>query len=255
MLNTVGDILTEVLVRNSRKTTDTALTDAILRGWLQDAHLWACSVHKWPFTEGKASTTFSTAITDELGNTVVSYPEGWKADSIRILTIGGKRLQKMDFSSFLRYLENNAVAGTQNNNARIYSDYARQLYVNTGADVSGTLTTYGQYTPAIDPTDLTAVTIFSNFDEEGNEAIVQKMTSYLYQKDGSPGVLVRGKPVSPGIIAEQNAMALLEGIWKRVGDEAYGYQTKDQPMFERVDILRGRGSDNNYNDRFRENQF
>ncbi len=186
---------------------------------------------------------------------MIAYPEGWKADSIRILTIGGKRMQKMEFSSFLRYLENNTIAGTQNNTSRIYSDYSRQLYVNTGADVSGTLTAYGQYTPAIDPTDLSATTIFSGYDEEGNEAIVQMMTSYLYQKDGAPGVLVRGKPVSPGIIAEQKAISLLEQIWKRVGDEAYGYQTKDQPMFERIDILRGRGSDNNYNDRFRENQF
>ncbi len=254
MLNTVGDIITEVLTRNSRSTTDTFLTDAILRTWVQQAHLWAASYKKWPFTEGKASTTFTTAVTDDMGNTVLQYPEGWKADSIRILTIGGKRLQKLEFSSFLRFLENNS-SNNQQNNTRIFSDYARQLYVNTGIDVSGTMTVYGQYTPSIDPTDLTATTIFSGFDEEGNEAIVTMMTSYLHTKEGGTGVLVRGKPVSPAIIAEQKAISILEQVFKRVGDEQYGYQTRDQSMFDYVDIIRGRGLGNNNNGRFREDQW
>lgn len=253
MLNTVGDIITEVLARNNRSTTDTFITDAMLRGWLQNAHTWATSLHKWPFTEGKSSTTFTTAVQDDLGNTIVQYPEGWKADSIRIITLGGKRLQKLEFSSFLRFLENFSQAN--NNNMRVCSDYGRQIYVNTGIDVSGTFTVYGQYTPAIDPTDLTATTIFSGFDEEGNEAIVEMMTSYLHTREGGTGVLIRGKPVSAGIIAQQNAVNLLEGIWKRVQDEAYGYQTRDQSMFDHFDVVRGRGSNNNNTDRFRENQF
>lgn len=252
MLNTVGDIITEVLVRNNRTTTDSFITDAILRGWFQQAHTWAASYHKWPFTEGKYSTTFSTATQDEIGNTIITYPEGWKADSIRILTIGGHRLQKMNFESFLRTLEDSNNLTSARMTRRIYSDFSRQLYVNTSADVSGTLTVYGQYNPVVDPSDVTATTIFSGFDEEGNEAIVQMMTSYLFQKEGGVGMLVRGKPVSPGIIAEQKAISLLEQIYKRIGDEQYGYQTGDTNMFDYVNVIRGRGSNtynNNYNNR------
>lgn len=236
--------MTEVLVRNSRKTTDTFITDAILRSWAQDSHLYCASYKKWPFTEGKASTTFTTLVQDELGNTIVSYPEGWKADSIRILTIGGKRLQKLEFSSFLRYLESNAISGS-NNNSRIFSDFSRQLYVNTGADVSGSLTVYGQYTPSLDPSDLTSVTVFSNYDEEGNEAIFEKMTAYLKRKEHL---------TQEAELHDKRADVLLDKIYTRVGDEQYGYQTKDQSMFDFVDVIRGRGINRTRNNSG-ENQF
>lgn len=254
-MRTRDDIFKELLVRNNLTTTDTFITDTILQKWYSQANIWATSFHKWPFTEGKASTTYTTAITDDFGNAIIQYPEGWKADSIRILTIGAKRMQKLEFNSFLRYIENNGVQGANNNNSRIYSDYARQIYVNTGADVSGTLVAYGQYQPAIDVTDENGLSVFSDYDEEGNEAILWKMTAYLHSREQESPVLIRGKPVSQAIIAEQNAINILDGIWKRIGDEQFNYQTKDQSMFDHIDVLRGRGSNNNYNDRWRENQF
>lgn len=253
-MRTQTDIITEVLVRGNRTTTDSFITDTSLKNWYLQASAWCAAQHKWPFTEGKNSTTFSTAITDDMGNTIVQYPEGWKADSVRILTIGGKQLKKTEFQSFLRFIENNSLSGN-NNNSRIYSDYNRQLYVNTSADVSGTLTAYGQYTPIIDITDESALTIFSGYDDEGNDAIVQKMLAYLFTRDSSTGVMIRGKIVSPAIIAEQNAVAILDGIWKRIGNEQYNYQTKDQNMFDYFNVLRGRGSNNDNYDRYRENQF
>ncbi len=235
-MRTQGDIITEVLVRNNRFTTDTFITDVITQSWYKAAHVWASAYKKWPFTEGKASTTFSTAVVDDMGNTVIPYFEGWKADSVRVLTIGGKRLQKVEFSSFLRYLENYTRNSTNRNNSRIFSDYSRQLYVNTGADVSGTLTAYGQYTPIIDATDYAAVSIFSDYDEEGNEAIVEKMTSYL---------LLKEKDIQESLAHAKNAEMILDQIYARAGDEQYGYQTKDQSMFDHFDVVRGRGFYNN----------
>lgn len=227
-MRTQTEIITEVLVRNNRTTTDTFITDTKLKSWFKSSVIWATSYHKWPFTEGKNSTTFSTAVTDELGNAIVQYPEGFKSDSVRILTIGGKRLTKTNFSSFLRYLEDNAPVTD-----RIYSDYARQLYVNVRADVSGTLTAYGQYTPIIDTTDDTAVTIFSDFDEEGNESIVEKMSSYLKRSEHI---------TDEAELHDQRASVKLDEIWTRVTDEQYAYQAKDQTMFEDFDVLEGRGS-------------
>lgn len=238
-MRTRDDIFTEVLVRSNRTTTDTFITDTILKSWYTEAHVWACSYHKWPFTEGKASTTYTTAITDDIGSAIIPYPEGWKADSVRLMTIGGKRMTKLDFTSFQRFLERN-ISSTD----RVYSDYARQLYVNVNADVSGSLTTYGQYMPYIDVTDETGLTIFTGFDEEGNEALVEKMTSYLKRREHLP---------DEAELHDNRAIAKLEEIWKRIGDEQYGYQTRDQNMYADFDVLRGRGATNdNWN---RPNQF
>jgi hypothetical protein len=205
--------------------------------WAENAHKWATSVHKWPFTEGRFSTTYTTSTTDENGLTYLSYPEGWKADSIRILTIGGKRLDKLNFSDFLRYLEDNT--GSEE---RIYSDYGRQIYINVAADVSGTLTAYGQYTPTLDATDLTAITIFSNYDEEGNEALVEKMTSYLKRREHLP---------QEAELHDKKAYEKLEEVWNRIKDEQFAYQTKDREMFERFDVLQGDLTD----DLFQRDQF
>lgn len=236
-MRTRDDIFTEVLVRNNRSTTDAFISDTSLKSWYKEAHAWASSAHKWPFTEGKASTTYSTSNIDDLGNAVVAYPEGWKADSVRILTIGGKRIKKTEFESFLRFIENNA-----GNTARMFSDYGRQLYVNVNADVSGTLVAFGQYMPIIDVTDETGITIFSDFDEEGNEAIVEKMSSFLKRREHL---------TEEAELHDKRAGEKLAEIWKRVQDEQYKYPTKDQSMFEPFDVLRGESGFNQY----KRNQF
>jgi len=76
MINNVGELITQVLVRNNRTTTDSFVTDTILMDWVKAANTWATSVHKWPFTEGKQSTTFTTSVTDENDLPYMSYPEG-----------------------------------------------------------------------------------------------------------------------------------------------------------------------------------
>jgi hypothetical protein len=225
-MRTQTEIIAEVLVRNNRTTTDAFITDASLKNWYLQANVWAASFHKWPFTEGKYSTTYTTAVTDDMGNTIVQYPEGWKADSVRILTIGGKQLRKTEFQSFLRFIENNTLNGN-NNNSRVYSDYARQLFVNTGADVSGTLTAYGQFQPYIDVTDETALSVFSGFDEEGNEAIVEKMSAYLKRREHLP---------DEAELHDKRAGDKLEEIYKRIGDEQYNYQTKGRIITIMIDL-------------------
>ena len=219
-ITNAGDIQTEVLIRNNRTTTDSFITDAILQDWLRDAHQWASSFHKWPFTEGKASTTFTAS---ESG---MDYFERWKTDSIRLLQIGGKQVNKKNFYEYQRFIEDNP-ASTE----RIYSDFARVVYVNPAIDLSGTLTAWGQYSPLIDPTDLTATTIFSGYEEDGNEAIVEKMTSYLKRREHLP---------DEAELHDQRASAKLEELWRRIQDEQYGYQTTDgDGMFKRFDVLNG----------------
>ena len=57
MLNNVGELLTEVLVRNNRTTTDGFITDAMLMDWVRMSHKWATAFHKWPFTEARDQST------------------------------------------------------------------------------------------------------------------------------------------------------------------------------------------------------
>ena len=106
------------------------------------------------------------------------------------------------------------------------------MFINPNVDLSGTLTAWGQFTPNLDPTDKTATTIFSGFDEEGNEAIVLEMLSFL--KD-------REKKSNESKDFHARAQLILDGIWQRVLDEQYQYQTHPDSggMFRRFDVLEG----------------
>ena len=236
-MNNLGDLKTEFLVRMSVSTTVGYYTDDIIADWLNTAHLWAAGLHKWPFTEGRVSTTFASFVTDEDGNLAGDYPEGWKADGIRLMTIGGKRVDKKIFQHFQRFREEESDADD-----RIFTDFNRRLYINPNIDISGTVAVWGQYTPAdFDVTDLTALTVFQGAPE-ANDAIVEESIAYA---------MLREKKPKEAQFHHQTAMNTLQTIWQAIQDEQHGYQTKDVGMFERFDILQGELRD----DLFKRNQW
>lgn len=218
-LNTLGDIQDEFLVRGNVATSVGFVTDTILNDWTRIAAVSAGASHKFPFTEGRVSTTFA-------GTEEWSF-EGYKADSFRLVQIGGKRLRKLDFRNYQTFREEEPSA-----DERVFSDFGRVLFINPNVDLTGTLTAWGQYTPVIDPTDKAATTIFSGSDEEGNEAILLQMLSYL--KD-------REKKAGESKAFADRAQLILDGIWERVKDEQYQYQTHMDSggMFKRFNILEG----------------
>lgn len=224
MLRTIGDIMNQVLVRAQVTTTAATnglYTDAILASWTNDAHRWAAAQRKWPFTEGRVTTTFAS---EEM-----TYPEGWKSDSIRLMTIGGKAYQKLNFSDYQVFREDRPSSSD-----RVYSDFAGLLYVNPNS-ASGSMTTYGQVTPAaFDTTDLTSTTVFSDREEEGNEAVVEEMLKYAKLREKKPDEAAQH---------HNRAVEILEGVWKRYADEQFGYQMKYQNMYARIDVLNGATSD------------
>lgn len=223
-MRTKTNIITEFLVRNGRSTSTTDLTDAIVNNWYLESHLWASAYHKWPFTEGRIQTTYTT--TEEW-----SF-DGYKADSFRILQIGGKRLTKLNFEDYQILKEE-----TPDSTDRVFSDFGRTVFINTNIDCSGTLVAYGQYQPYIDITDESGITVFSDFDEEGNEAMVEKMSAYLKKRD---------QLYQESELHDQRASAKLEEVWKRTQDEQYAYQTTPERggMFKRIDVLNGELTDN-----------
>lgn len=229
-LNTVGDLLTEILVRNNRTTTDSFITDTFLQGWIKDASNWSTSYKKWPFTEARDQST-SWSGTEEINYSTFNFK--FRTDTIRILQIGGKRLQKLNFEDYQIFREAEPT-GTD----RVFSDFGRLLFINPYADVSGTLAVWGQSMPNLDTTDYTATTIFSNYDEEGNEAIVEKATGYLKRREHL---------TQEAELHDQRAAAKLDEIWKRIQDEQAMYQTHPDRggQFQRFDVLSGKGLDNN----------
>lgn len=215
------EIKDDIVVQLGVSTSVAFYTDTILDKWIEKSYKWASGYKKWPFTEGRINTTYvidNTSI--EVG---FNYPEGWKPDSIRLLQVGGKRFKKINFYKYQEFRED-----FNSDKEKIFSDFGRLYFINPQADVSGTTTLWGQYTPLIDSTDLT---VFSDAAEEGNEAIIEEVLSYAKKKE---------KKLQESIAHHQSAMKILDEIWQRVKDEQYGYQIiDDEGMFERFDVLRG----------------
>lgn len=200
-------------------TTLAYYTDTIINGFAKNAVIWASGYKKWSFTEGRVSTTWAS--TEE--NT---YPEGWKHDSIRYLTLGGKRVQKLDFESYQRYREEYS-SGTD----RYFTDYNNTYFINPNIDLGGTTTLYGQYTPYVD--EETATTPFSNVSEDGNEAIVQRMMAFAMEKE---------KKTQEAIAYYSKGKEILDSLYKQIQDEQFGYQSRDRGMFTDINLITGSNS-------------
>ncbi len=218
-LKNESDIIKAVLSRNNRTTTDGFFDDSTLQGWFADAHIYGASYKKWPMTEGRVSTTW--VATEEWSI------EGYKANSIRIITVGGYALTKLNFEDYLKYREVEPSGAD-----RVFTDHGKILFINPNLNVSGTMVAWGQYQPYTDVTDLTVKTIFTDYDDEGNEAIVEKMSAYMKRMEHEQ---------NDAELHDKRADALLEKVWARVLAEQYKYKTHPDSggMFGRIDVLGG----------------
>lgn len=247
-LRTQGDIITDFLVKMNQSTTTAFYTDQILTTWASNAYSWAAAKYKWPMTEGRYSTTSASMSTNEDGYTALQYPEGFRSDSVRLLTVGGKHFFKKNFYKFQSFIEDNPGDTTD-----MYTDRTRTIYINpTAKDLSGTVVLWGQINPAALGTDTVAgvsgsigpdplsTTIFTDVENDGNEAIVEKMISYALTREKSPTSIIRGKMVSASAFHASIAEGILDKIWARVAEEQFAYQdTLDEGWMKRFDVLRG----------------
>ena len=231
-----GDIINDILVQLGASTTVAFYTDTILDDWVDKAHQWASGAHKWPFTEGRINTTYVADASLEVG---FNYPEGWKPDSIRLLHVGGKRFKKLNFLNYQEFRED-----FPDDEKKVFSDHGRLYFINPNADVSGTTTMWGQFTPAaLAETDGTVTTVFSDVVDEGNEAIVEEVMSYAKKKQQN---------LQEALVHHQRAQQILEEIWKRIQDEQFAYQNVEgEGLFKRIDVLGGALRD----DIFKRDQF
>lgn len=237
MIKTFGEIKNDVIVKLGITTTTAYYTDTILNDWIQQAERWATAYKKWPFTEGRVSTTFAAGAGVNSDEWVF---EGLKADTIRIMQIGDKLLDKLNFEDYLIFRQQKPES-----NDRIYTDYGKLVYINPKVDASGTLTVYAQFAPAeIDVTDVSAQTVFTGNEEEGNEAIVEKVLYYANTRE---------KKLNDAQLHDQRAVSILDGMEGIIEDEQFDYKTHSTRggMWRRVDVVEGHGVDES----FRRNQF
>lgn len=211
---------TGVIVKLNINTTSAYFTDTILNTWIVDAYKWASGYKPWPFTEGRVQTTYTS--TEEWTF------EGYRSDSFRMIQVGGKRFDKLNFEDYQIYREDD-----DQGQDKVFTDFGRIVFVNPNAGVSGTLVAWGQYVPAdIDTTDLTATTVFSEGEQEGNNAIVEEVLCYSK---------LREKNLKDADYHHALAKSILDRIWDRVGDEQYAYKPHRSRggMFKRFNVVQG----------------
>jgi len=232
MINTFTELKNDVIVKLGITTTTAFWTDAILDDFIDEAYTWTTGYKKWPFTEKR---DISANTSDE--TEIHTYPSDFKTDSIRILTVNDKIVRKVDFQQYLRFREQQS-----SNTKRIYSDFNRTYYINPNMDISGTIHSYGQYFPALDPTDETSTTVFSGAEEDGNEAISEKALEYAR---------IREQKFNEAKTHRENAKRILDDVWDRIADEQYAYQPEGEGMWRHVDVVSGAYR----TDLFRRDQF
>lgn len=222
-----GELKTEILVRSGKDTTSAWTSEAFINDWINQAHQWAAGYKPWPFAEGRTSTTY-TSVSEEWNF------EGYKANSFRFVEVGGKQLQKLSFQQYKEFKE-----ARPGDNDRICADFGATLLINTFADVSGTLTVYGQYQPAnIEDGDTNDAinSVFSGIATEGDEAIIEEVLGKIANRDTK---------TDEATAHHTKAEKLLDKLWLRYEDEQFKKQShpKSEGMFKRFDVLRGRNTD------------
>lgn len=225
MLNSFYEIKDDIIRQADISTTVAFITDAILDDWLDNAHKWAAGYKKWTVTEGRINTTYVADDTSiEVG---FNYPENWKPDSIRFLTVGGKRFKKTNFYKYQAFRED-----FNSSQDKICSDFGSRYYINPRADASGTTTLWGQFMPADwDFTDNTAKTVFSGTCDEANHAIVEKVLADIKRKQ---------KNLNEALEHEKKAKEILLEKLQQIQEEQFGYQDHESDgMFKRIDVIQG----------------
>jgi len=195
-------------------------SQAELVRWLQSSYEEAAARHSWPFFEGRLEITSSGEKYD--------YPTNVKSDSLRYLTVNDKRYEKLLFEDYLKYKED-YPSGSE----KIFSDRNRVIYINYLAeDFGGSIALYAQVHVSGSVASTTSSTVFTAAEPEADEAIVQLAFSKALGSE---------KMKNPNQASKERSEAfeVLDGIWERIKEKAHTYQTKDTPMFKRMNVLGG----------------
>ncbi len=79
-------------------------------------------------------------------------------------------------------------------------------------------------------TDTASTTVFSNYDEEGNEAIVEEVLSYAHTRE---------KKENEAVLHHTRATQILDAVYGNVVNEQFNYKTHRTRggMWKRIDVI------------------
>jgi len=221
------DIENELVARVMLAGNSTLLSSARVTQLVQDANLWAGTLHFWP-PLFRSRIFSSKPNTQSLAYDYYDYPTDFLTGSISRLYIANNKYEKKAFNDFLDYVDN-AVAGSvpPNTSNRIFAEFSRQFFVYPRVSVAGT--NDGLVWGNIQPLQLSSSssnTIFSLWNDSGNEAILKKALSVALER------------LDPQFAAVQKAEAvqLLNVIWKKIVDEAQRSQRLNHPFLDVPDM-------------------
>lgn len=182
---------------------------------INEAYLWATGLYEWPELQ-KGYDTTTPAVEGSTNEQYVDYPEDFRTDTLtEFIYINGKPFRKKGWNEFLEHKRLNP-----NSTKRIFADYGRQVFIFPHQTVGLEICMWGQR-QATRLTSDSDTTIFSNHDEAGNEAVVDKAFS----------VAMKRIDKEASRIALEDAVTGLSVIWKKIADKQQYAQPLNKQMF------------------------
>ena len=229
---TRSDIEQEFIQRAKLANNSTEFPAARVTQLVQDAYLWAATLHFWPPLY--RSRIFSTTPnTQSLTYDYYDYPSDFLTGSISRLYIANKKYDKKAFQDLMDYADN-VLAGSvpPDPTKRYFAEYGRQFFVYPTVTTPGTSDgiVWGNIQPPQISTE-SSTTIFSLWNDSGNEAILKKALSVGFERLDS----------SFAGVQKTEAVQLLELIWQKIMQEAQRSQRLNHPYFQVYDFF-GYGS-------------
>lgn len=227
-MQTRQDIEQELSARLMIANNSTMVSATRITTLVKDASLWAGTLFFWPALY-RSRIFSSKPNTQSLAYDYYDYPTDMLTNSISRLYIGGHKYEKKAFQDFLDYVDEateNAIAPDPTK--RIFAEFARQFFVYPTVSTQGS--SDGLVWGNIQPLELstpTSTTIFSLWDDSGNEAILKKAISVEMER------------LDPAFANQQKveAIQLLTLIWKKIVTENQKAQRLDHPYFKTRDMF------------------
>lgn len=192
-----------------------------IKSLINQANQWATSLFPW--TELQRAMTTNA----EIGQEYYDYPDAFRTDTLgEFLHYNGNSYERVAFKDYIEFKRR-----YPNSTKQIFADYARQYFIFPTPTTTDTILVWG----GIQADTLTAdadVTIFSNHDDSGNEAIERKALSLALRRIDS----------NLSASEEKEAVALLTVIWGKVEQRQQTKKRLDKPMFRVPDFFAVSGS-------------
>lgn len=211
-MQTYLEMQTELTSRLGVASSSTKFPSSRIQTLIKDAHMWATALY--PFRQ---LTTVQTITSD--GGEDFPYPDAIRIGSIWAIYVNDLPFRKKRWEDYLEW-KRLYPSSTK----RIFAELGTNYYIHPTPAAGLDIDTYGQ----VRATQLSAdgdLTIFSNSNEEGNEAIVLKAMSVAKN--------------DPNKAAE--AVALLTKIFADQKDSSQFEQPLNKQLFDVPDFFAGYG--------------